>query len=88
MEQSEDVQIRLQAFKKLKPWSIKRLKEFNSCCCNYDVQMAELKNGYNSMHIGHFNQNCMCTCDLCRPLGEVAYVANKTIVIGVQDMCD
>lgn len=50
--------------------------------------MVELKDGYNSMRIGLFHQNCMCTCDFCRPLGEVACVANKTIMIGVWDMCD
>jgi len=27
--------------------------------------MAKLKDGYDSMHIGLFHQNCMCACDLC-----------------------
>jgi hypothetical protein len=41
----------------------------NSCCYSYHVQMAELKDGYNSMHSGLSHQNCDCTCNVYRPGG-------------------
>jgi len=50
--------------------------------------MAELKDGYNSMHTRLFHQTACETCDLCKPLGEVACVANKIVMTSVQNMCD
>jgi hypothetical protein len=78
----------LQSFEKLKPWFIKKLGEFNSCYYNYHVHMAKLKEEFNSMCNGLFHQNCECICNIYRPLGEVTYVANTTIVFGVRNMCD
>jgi hypothetical protein len=37
------------SFHLLKPCFVKRLKEFNMCCCRYDTEMRELKNQFNSM---------------------------------------
>jgi hypothetical protein len=62
MEQELNLQVRLQSFEKLKPWFIKRLKD--SCYYSYHVQMEKLKDGYNSMRIGFFHQNCECIYNL------------------------
>lgn len=50
--------------------------------------MAKLKKEFHSMCNGLFHQNCECTCNICRPLGEATCVANTTIVFGVKNMCD
>jgi hypothetical protein len=88
MEQAKNVQIRLRAFERLKPWFIKRLKEFSSCCCNYDVQMAEIKNRFNAMCIRFFHQNYNYSCNICRPHGEaiVSCASNNNIVSGVKNV--
>jgi hypothetical protein len=88
VEQTPNLQIRLSSFEKLKPWFVKRLNEFNSCCCSYHVQMVELKDGYNSMWTRLFHQNYICPCKICRPLGEAKCVANSAIAIGVRNLCD
>jgi hypothetical protein len=90
MEQIKNVQIRFWTFERLKLWFIKRLTEFNSCCCNYHVQMAKIKDGFNAMHTEFFNQNCTCICNICRPHGEVATpcIANNNVVSGVRNMCE
>ncbi len=90
MEQTKNVQIRLRAFERLKPWFIKRLKEFNSCCWNYDVQMAKIKNEFNVMCIRFFHQYCSYNCNTCRPHGEAIMpcTSNNNIVKGVRNMCE
>lgn len=50
--------------------------------------MNELKDGYNSMWIRFFHQNYMCPCKICKPFGEVEYVANNAIAIHVKNLCD
>jgi hypothetical protein len=39
----------LRAFKKLKPYYAKRLKERNTCACKYHMEMMELQHGFNDM---------------------------------------
>lgn len=46
------VEIGVRSFESLKPWFVKRMKEFNSCCCRYPVQMGELKDALNFMRRG------------------------------------
>jgi hypothetical protein len=50
--------------------------------------MAKLKDGYNSMCTMLFHQTACETCDLCKPLGEVACLANQIVMTSVQNMCD
>jgi hypothetical protein len=80
MEQTQNMQINLQAFERLKPWFIKKFKKFNCCCCNYHVQMVELKYGYNSMLIRIFHQDYTCTYDVYGSHGETTCVANNIVV--------
>ncbi len=79
--------VNLRSFEKLKPW-LKKLKEFNSCYYSYHIQMAKLKEEFNSMHNRLFHQNSECTCNIYRPLGEATCVANTIIVFCVINMCD
>jgi hypothetical protein len=37
------------SFEKLKPFYVRRLKEWNNNACKYYVEMMELKNGFNNM---------------------------------------
>jgi hypothetical protein len=64
-EQNAGVEIGLQSFEALKPWYVKRLKESNSCCCRYHVQMAELKDAFNLMRRGTLHRSCTCGCAVC-----------------------
>jgi hypothetical protein len=50
--------------------------------------MVKLKDGFNSMHNGLFHQNYECTCNICRPGGEIACVVNNYIVSNVKNLCD
>jgi hypothetical protein len=50
--------------------------------------MVELKDGFNSMHNGLFHQNCECTCNICRPGGEIACVVNNYTMNGVRNLYD
>ncbi len=42
------------------------------------------------MHTGFFDQNCTCTCNICKPHGEIATpcIANNNVVSGVRNMCE
>jgi hypothetical protein len=56
------------AFKKLKPYFVWKLKDFNSCCCRYHQEMVEIKLGFNNMRVAHVhldstNEPCMCGHD-------------------------
>jgi len=52
--------------------------------------MAKIKDGFNAMHTRFFDQNCTCTCNICRPHGEVTIpcIANNNVVSGVRNMCE
>jgi hypothetical protein len=46
---------------------LSKLKEFNSCCCKYHMQIKEIKFGVNSMrsilaHHGSLTPTCDCSC--------------------------
>jgi len=73
----EDVQIGLKSFVKLKPYFVKRLKDFNTCCCKYHQEMVKIKDGFNmrstDVHHGDdHHSSCSCQCDsICtRPVNN------------------
>ncbi len=66
----------------------KKIKGFNSCCCNYHVQMVELKDGYNSMLFRIFHQDCTCTYDVYGPHGETTCVVNNIVITSVKHICE
>jgi len=57
----------------MKPWFVKKLCEWNTCCCQYHTKINELKEGLNGMIIRgkgvHGGYTCFCT-KICRPFGE------------------
>lgn len=56
------------AFHKLKPWSVKQLKDFDNCCCGYNTKIRELKDGLNALRVSFVHSNCTCVCSqICRP---------------------
>ena len=64
------------AFKRLKPFFIKRLTDFNSCCCKYHQEMQEITLGFNNMrstkvHVQAGESSCGCFCaSVCTNLGS------------------
>jgi hypothetical protein len=67
-------------FRRLRPFFVKRLKDFNSCCCKYHQEMAEIVIGFNNMrahsvHLEGGEGPCTWGCDFvcCKPIeGNVA----------------
>ncbi len=54
----------LTSFDKLKPYFVKKIHDFNSCC-KYHQEMVEFKARFNNMHtiaIHHGLQNSTCKC--------------------------
>ncbi len=74
----EDVQIGLKSFVKLKPYFVKRLKDFNTCCCKYHQEMVKIKDGFNMRSTDDHHPSCSCQCDsICtRPV-------NNSLVQGI-----
>ncbi len=67
-ESSCRVKVGLQAFEKLKPYYVKRLKECNTCTCKYHTKMVELQHGFKNMQIsskGAPGRTSNCDCDIC-----------------------
>jgi hypothetical protein len=81
------VEIGLRSFEALKPWYVKRLKEFKSCCCRYHIQLEELKDAWNLMHRGMLHQSYTCNCEVCKSHNEDTCKASKSILLGVTAMC-
>jgi hypothetical protein len=48
-DQHLNVQVQLRAFDSLKPWFVKKLREWNTCCCKYHTKINELKEGLNGI---------------------------------------
>ena len=61
-----DVKCSLSSFEALKPWWMKRLRIWNTCCCRYHQELMELLNALDIMRTDkqgvHFN--CTCHCDM------------------------
>jgi hypothetical protein len=66
-----DVSIELTTFSYLKPWFVKRIKEWSTCCYRYHIELMELKIGFNNMcsKTKGIHANCGCSCvDVCCPI--------------------
>lgn len=62
------MQIGQRSFEKLKPWFVRKLKDRNTCCCVYHIQMLFLKDAYNQLRsnaTGFHGRSCSCACDIC-----------------------
>jgi len=73
-EKHPNAKIEFIAFTLLKPWFVRCMREWTSCCCRYHVELVELRIGLNNMRskIGGFHANCDCDyrcVGFCGPLG-------------------
>ena len=67
-EKHPDYKIGMQIFEMLKPFFCRRLKDRNTCCCKYHVQMSFLKDALNHMRshaFGLHDKGCSCECTIC-----------------------
>ncbi len=70
-EVHHDVSIELTTFSCLKPWFVKCIKEWSTCCYRYHIKLMELKIGFNNMcsKTKGIHANCACNCvDVCCPI--------------------
>ncbi len=54
-------------FESLKPFFVKMLKDMNTWCCIYHMELNELRLALNLMRTSntiHGNTNCDCACDV------------------------
>jgi hypothetical protein len=69
MEAHPECNIRQRAFERLKPSWVKKLKERNTCCCIYHVEMDMMKAGLITLRDklrGFYTlTNCNCLCVVC-----------------------
>ncbi len=67
---NSDAPMMFQVFKNLKPWFVKRLKEWNTCTCQYHTALNELRLGLNNIRATrkevHSGYNCSCET-ICKP---------------------
>ena len=62
------IRISLRCFEDLKPYFIRKLKDRNTCCCEYHVQLVYFKEALNQMWQGRFGLHgrpCNCRCFVC-----------------------
>ncbi|KAG0631145.1 hypothetical protein M758_1G230800 [Ceratodon purpureus] len=73
---NRDLSLSYTVFKRLKPFYVKRLTDFNSCCCKYHQEMQEITLGFqnmrtNKVHIEAGESGCTCGCaSICTNFGE------------------
>ncbi len=53
-----EVLVQLRAFAGMRPFFCKRLKERNTCCCIYHVELDELRIGFNFMRCAQCQHDC------------------------------
>ena len=62
----------LSSFENLKPWWVKRLKMWNTCCCRYHQEVIDLMIALDIMRANKqgVHLDCHCQCDMvCRGVG-------------------
>jgi hypothetical protein len=67
-----DVNCGLTSFKLLKPWWVKWLRLWNTCCCRYHQKLTKLMIALDMMRMDkhEVHSNCPCDCDIvCGGLG-------------------
>ncbi len=63
-------------FQSLKPWFVKRLKEWNICTCRYHTKLNEFKLGLNTLWVGKHvhDSHCACSCEgICKTETNTAF---------------
>ena len=63
-----EMKVSFASFRNLRAFFVRLLRDFNTCCCRYHMQMAEITIGFNNMRGGkfHFEDDsisCACGCD-------------------------
>lgn len=97
-----ELKVGLTTFKKLKPFFVKKLKDFNTCCCKYHQQMLQIKIGFNNLrssssHNGDNHSSCECFCDVVcsnpvehstSSIGSVTCQANLHVYKGITHLAE
>jgi hypothetical protein len=66
-----DIEVMLTKFHALKPWFVKKLHEWNTCC-HYHTEIYELKERSNNIKSSRkgVHGHCNCSCvEVCHPIG-------------------
>jgi hypothetical protein len=65
-EKHPDVNCCLWSFDMLKPWWVRQLKNWNTCCCRYYQELVELRHSLNVMKTikQGIHSHCDCECIL------------------------
>ena len=50
-----DLKVSFVSFWKLRPFFVRRLRDFNSYCCRYHQEMIEITQAFNNMHAPKFH---------------------------------
>ena len=72
---NRDITVSYVAWRRLKPFFVKRLTDFNSCCCRYHQEMQEITTGFMNMrsqkvHVEASESSYGCWCaGLCTNFG-------------------
>lgn len=63
-DQHPNAPIAFSGFHAFKPWFIRKLMEWNTCCCRYHTKLKLLVNGLNDMqsHPASIHIACLCKC--------------------------
>jgi len=67
----DPIDIGYTSFRRLKPYFVRRLRDFNTCCCKHHQEMQEIVVGWNTMqseqvHLPPGAMSCSCGCpSLC-----------------------
>lgn len=70
------------SFEKLKPWFVRKLKDQNTCCCVYHIQLMYFKDAFNIMRssaFGFHGKSCTCECNVCK-----SNVVNAECLVAVE----
>jgi hypothetical protein len=69
MKAHVECKVGLRAFKQLKAYYVRRLKECNTCACKYHIERVELQHGFNNMRTtskGVHGRMCPCSYNICK----------------------
>jgi hypothetical protein len=75
----------LTKFQRLKPWFVRRLKQWNTCTFQYHTKFNELRLSLNIMWVARkdIHGQCVCYCkNVCKP--ELNYVSSEHYCIAHQ----
>ena len=99
----DQVKVSFICFWRLRPFFIRRLRDFKSCCCKCHMEMAEIVVGFNNMRSPRFHfpstpESCSCKA-VCCDTGDKAvqegavkcqapvHVYKRTLELWEQSLC-